>query len=152
MEDLRPSWDLLGRLWGVSGSSWARRGVLEPLGAVLGCLGLSWPGLGVLLGVWGSFWTRLGRVFGSLWVILGQSWSLLGRSWAVLGPFGPLLERLGGYKIDPKIDPKTDPKPGRIPSHKKWPKHYACRCFRAGEDLTGLRSGHPKLLSKGLSM
>ena len=75
--------------------------------------GWSWGGLGVLLGVLGG---------------LGRSWGGLGAPWEAPGW---LLGCPGAIQNRSKNRSETcfENRPNR--DGKKWPKHYACRCFRA---------------------
>ena len=93
---------------------------------------------GSSLGSFGVIFGRLGGRFGSSWGVLGASWAVLGglgASWGGLGAPreapGWLLGRPWAIQNRSKNRSETcfENEPNR--DGKKWPKHYACRCFRA---------------------
>ena len=122
------SWVVWGASWLALVRSW------EPLGAIL---------------------RPLGVVLGRSWVLLGPSWGLLGCSWGALGvllePLGVLLGPPGAlqnrsknrFEIEAEIEANLD--------GPKWLRTYVFRCFGDGDASTGIRSGHPKKLSIGLT-
>ena len=109
--------------------------VLSSLGAMLGrswaILGWSWVVLGRTLG-------DLGRSWGALGAILGRSWGLLGRLWEVQNRSKNRSENRSEIEPDPDR-PKT-----------LW--SYACNGFRGVGASPESTSGHPRKLSKPLSM
>ncbi|MCP4503930.1 MAG: hypothetical protein GY822_28735, partial [Deltaproteobacteria bacterium] len=138
------------------------RGLLDRLGAILGCLGGLLDRLGAILGRLGGLLDRLGAIsgrlkalLGCLGPVLGASWAVLGASWAVLDASGAVLG--GGRPVAPKYPgfaPPLEPLPLGLRPLRNVTRSYLALSVtwagteteRAPQQLARDRSWHPSLL------